>query len=120
MFYFDTYALIEILQSNPAYCAYDNVISVVISQLNLMELYYWALRERGQETADRYYDYLERLCRPFTSEDIKLACKFRFQHRGKGISYIDALGYAMARRLCIKFLTGDNAFKGLPNVEFVR
>lgn len=42
--------------------------------------------------------------------------------RAKGLtcSYIDAAGYAHARRLGLPFLTGDPAFEGIEGVEFLR
>jgi predicted nucleic acid-binding protein len=36
------------------------------------------------------------------------------------ISYADALGYHLAMKLDMKYLTGDAAFEDLDNVEFVR
>jgi predicted nucleic acid-binding protein len=38
----------------------------------------------------------------------------------KNLSYVDALGYIIAGKLGIKFLTGDNAFGGMENVEYVK
>ena len=43
---------------------------------------------------------------------------FRLKHGG--LSYADCIGYVIARREGMKFLTGDAAFKRLENVEFVR
>jgi hypothetical protein len=42
--------------------------------------------------------------------------------RSKGLacSYIDAAGYALARRSGLPFLTGDPAFEGVEGVEFLR
>jgi len=36
------------------------------------------------------------------------------------LSYADAIGYAVSLRLMLMFLTGDEAFKNLENVEFVK
>ena len=36
------------------------------------------------------------------------------------MSYVDALGYAIAMRRKVKFLTGDMAFERLPNVEYAK
>ena len=35
-------------------------------------------------------------------------------------SYIDCIGYMVAKRLNIKFLTGDKDFEDLDNVKFVK
>ena len=36
------------------------------------------------------------------------------------LSYADAIGYVAAHRLDARFLTGDEAFRRLANVEFCR
>lgn len=36
------------------------------------------------------------------------------------LSYADAIGYTMARRFGARFLTGDEAFRRLADVEFCR
>jgi uncharacterized protein len=36
------------------------------------------------------------------------------------LSIPDAIGYTIAKRLEIKFLTGDEDFKNYDNVEFVK
>jgi len=58
----------------------------------------------------------------FGDEDVKDGMKRRLELRKRrlDLSYADALGYAVSLRLRLKFLTGDDAFKNLDNVEFVR
>ena len=36
------------------------------------------------------------------------------------LSYADAIGYVVSLRLMLMFLTGDDAFKNLEKVEFVK
>ena len=36
------------------------------------------------------------------------------------MSYTDVVGYTLSRSLGFKFLTGDEAFRNLENVEFVK
>jgi predicted nucleic acid-binding protein len=43
----------------------------------------------------------------------------KLKKNGCDISYADALGYYLALKSNVKFLTGDNWFKGLEGVEFV-
>ena len=59
---------------------------------------------------------------PLRDEDAKEGMKFRIRSKARrlDISYADAIGYVMAERLGAKFLTGDDAFKGVSNVEFVK
>ena len=44
----------------------------------------------------------------------------KLKHRKKKISYVDALGYKLALENNALFLTGDNAFKDVSHVEFVK
>jgi len=57
----------------------------------------------------------------FESEDIAGSMKLRLELKRKGhnISYADALGYFLSRKMGIKFLTGDRAFADLSGVEYV-
>jgi len=45
--------------------------------------------------------------------------RLKMKRAGCNLSYADALGYSLSRKLRVKFLTGDSAFKGLPNVEYL-
>ena len=58
----------------------------------------------------------------FGDDDVKDGMKRRLELRKKklDLSYADAIGYAVSLRLMLMFLTGDDAFKNLEKVEFVR
>jgi predicted nucleic acid-binding protein len=120
-YFFDTYALISITHGKEAYRMYSEC-EVVTTRLNLMEAYYQLLREADEVTAGLYYDGALRHAVDFTDTDVKDAMKFRLEmkRKGKNLSYMDAMGYTIASRLRIKFLTGDREFEGLPNVEYVK
>ena len=45
---------------------------------------------------------------------------YSFKNKNKQLSIPDAIGYIIANRLNIKFLTGDEAFRNIENVEFVK
>ncbi len=120
VFFYDTYAFAEIIAGNPAYATYTKEVECITTRLNLMELYYVVLRVQGKEAAELQYARFLKHCISFSNMDIKEACQFKFEHKSKNVSYIDCLGYVMALRRGAKFLTGDTAFKGLTNVEFVR
>src|SRR3989344_7586372 len=109
MIFLDTYAIIEIIEGNPAYAALNFPTHVILSTLNLMELYYCSLRDKDEEKADSYYEFFKPWAVPVTEKDVKEACKFKLQHKSKHVSYIDCLGYVMALRRGAKFLTGDTA-----------
>lgn len=117
--FFDTYAFFEIFRDNPTYRRFWGTLSVVTTRLNLMELYYGLLKHYDTKTADFVYNYLLRAVVETDDATIKEAMQFRLQNRKKKLSYVDCIGYIVALRHSIKFLTGDRQFKGLPNVEFV-
>ena len=45
--------------------------------------------------------------------------QFRLSWKDRGVSITDCVGYIMAKKLGIKFLTGDKEFEKLDGVEFV-
>ena len=51
---------------------------------------------------------------------IKEANEFRLLNKSRKLSYADCIGYIIARRYGLKFLTGDKQFSDMPNVEFVK
>lgn len=116
--FFDTYALIEIAKGNKRYEKYIGVGRKIVTKLNLIELYYAILRDFGEVEAKRHYVFYLPFAGEVTDEVVFEAMKFRLGHRG--LSYADCIGYTIAKREGAKFLTGDAAFKGLENVEFVR
>ncbi len=87
-----------------------------------METYYSVLRDHGGAAADKAYSAAAKYATEFRHEDVKDGMKRRLELRKKrlDLSYADALDYAVSLRLRLKFLTGDEAFKDLENVEFVK
>lgn len=117
--FFDTYAFFEILNGNPAYAKYVQC-GIVTTDLNLFELYAGLLARDeevlAKEELEKYAPFAVR----FDTEIIEYAAKFRRLNRGKNFSMADCIGYIFARRECIKFLTGDRQFAGMPGVEFAK
>jgi predicted nucleic acid-binding protein len=87
-----------------------------------METYYAVLRDYGESAAEKAYSATAKYAIEFEDEDVKNGMKKRLELRKKrlDLSYADAIGYAVSLRLKLKFLTGDEAFKNLDNVEFVK
>jgi hypothetical protein len=52
--------------------------------------------------------------------DVEPAMVFRYLHREKEFSFTDAIGYQISQRNGLRFITGDVAFKGFQNVEFMK
>jgi len=121
-YFLDTYAMMEFTGGNTRYRKYFESTPLFTSFLNLTELYYHALRDGGEESAQRLYLAFRRFAIELKEDDIFSGMRFRIRMKasGRGISHVDALGYAMAGRTGSLFLTGDAAFRGVPNVEFVR
>jgi|SRR3989344_1463716 len=119
VFFFDTYAFFEIANDNLAYEPYTKDIAIITTKLNLMELHYGLLRTEGEENANIIYNEYSKFVVDFSDEDIKEANKFRLKNKKQDLSYIDCLGYIIACKKRVKFLTGDQKFKDLDNVEFV-
>jgi predicted nucleic acid-binding protein len=118
-YFFDTYALIEILKSSPFYVSYlDEQITTSI--FNLTELFYIALKELGEQKAKEVYSRYKASAVEIQDEIIFEAMKFKLKHTEQNLSYADCIGYIYAKANGLKFLTGDKEFKGLANVEFVK
>ena len=116
-YFFDTYAYFEIVRGNPKYKKYEDSIAVT-TIFNLAELNYGLKKEISKELADditdRYADHVMDVHNEIIKEAMDL------KHRNKNLSIPDAVGYTVAKKLNIKFLTGDDDFKDFDNVEFVR
>ena len=119
-YFFDTYAIFEIIKGSVNYAQYLFDIGVITTSLNLMELYYGLLIKHGKPAAERYYNSLLDFTIPINDDIIKKACEFRSENKNKKLSYIDCIGYIIAVEKNVKFLTGDEQFKGMLNVEFVK
>ena len=118
--FFDTYALLEIIKGNKDYGQYKENITLLTTKLNLMEMHYVLLRTMGKEEADKYYDELVDFSIEVDNEVIKAANELKLSLKKKNLSYIDCVGYIIAKTTGVKFLTGDKEFKDLENVEFVK
>ncbi len=68
--------------------------------------------------ADKLTETFEPFVVDVTFGDIKEVMTLRLKN--KDMSIPDAIGYTVARRYNVQFLTGDADFKELPNVEFVK
>ncbi len=116
-YFFDTYALFEILNNNPKYQKYLDV-DFVISTLNLYEFYYNLIKE-GNSEEDAKVQLNSFISKEIviTEEDIINSSHLKLKN--KELSIPDCFGYVIAKRLNIRFLTGDKEFKTMDNVEFV-
>jgi|SRR3989344_688455 len=119
-FFFDTYAFYELIEGNESYKNYTKNIAIVTTKLNLMELYYGLIAKYDEKTANIFYDKLVQYCTVIDDDSIKSAMMFRLINKKKDLSYVDCIGYIIAKKRNIKFLTGDKEFENMENVEFVK
>ena len=56
----------------------------------------------------------------FNEEVIKNSAKLKNELNKRDVSMTDCIGYCLAKQLGIKFLTGDEAFENLDNVEYIK
>lgn len=119
MYFFDTYAIIEIINGNENYKRFND-IKIITSIVNLGELYYVLIREIGEEKTEMTMNKFNFNLIEIKQKDMKEAMKFRFENKPKNLSFIDCVGYLVAKNNGLKFLTGDNGFKDVPDVEFIK
>ena len=122
--FLDSYAIHEIMNGNPNYSRFSKNIRAATSRLNLMEVYFILLERKGENLADEIFTKFREISVDFLDDDLKAAMKFKSLTRKNfpksKISYIDAVGYVLAKRLKLIFLTGDSEFKGMDNVLFLK
>ncbi len=119
LYFFDSYALIELIKGNENYKKYT-LAGMLFTKLNLYEVYYALLRLDGAEQANSFlYAYSDYII-DYDEIVIADAAHFRFQYAKKNMSMVDVIGYTIAKRWNVKFLTGDQQFADLENVEYVK
>lgn len=118
-YFFDNYALIEITKCNPKYVQYLDS-QVIITIFNLIEFTYSVLMDYNEEKAREICKKFKECVVEINEEIIIEALKFRKENHRRNLSYADCIGYIYAKKNHLLFLTGDEQFKNLPNVEFVK
>lgn len=117
-YFFDTYALVALATGEPAYSPYRG-LPVVCERYNLLELAYKTHMAGGPDRARRALKRVHAKLLEPRRDQLLRAAALKASPEGKGLSYVDALGYVLAGEHGLRFLTGDRAFRDLPNVEFV-
>jgi uncharacterized protein len=115
----DSYAIIELIKGNKEYTKYTDC-NLITSEYNLVEVYYYLLRDFDEDTADRYFEEWSNFMINVPLEAIKKGMKIKLEHRKEKLSYVDCIGYAFSLQSDIMFLTGDAKFKNKIGVEFVK
>ncbi len=84
-----------------------------------MEVFYALLRDGKPESEARnLIAALQPHVIDFSFDDVLGAMGVRIQmvRKQRNLSYVDAIGYYVARKRKLQFLTGDPGFRGLPGV----
>lgn len=121
-YYYDSYAIIEFLDKNQKYKRYFTEHRGILTILNLMEVSYSLQKHFGFKSTAENLEPLLPCIVTFHLTDIDVAMNLRLELEKKkklNISYVDALGYHLAKKHRVLFLTGDKNFKSLDNVEFI-
>lgn len=112
---FDTYALVKLASGD------ENIAQLlekkyVVADLTLAEFYGVLLRKYNKQTAEYWLRKFRLYSLPVPLDILKEAVLLRQEH--KTWSFFDAAGYALARHLDCKFVTGDQTFEGMVGVEY--
>ncbi len=118
-YFFDSYAIIEIMKGNPRYLPYFEK-GVTITWLNLVEITNSIFLDFGEDKADTAYKKFKECVKEVDWKTLLHALKLKQKHKKKNLSYADCIGYALAQVEGLRFLTGDEGFRDLENVEFVK
>lgn len=118
-YFFDSYAIIELIKGNEKYNFVQESI-IITSSMNLAEVYYALLITEDKEIADKIINSLNVELIEISSEISLKSALFRFENKKLKLSYIDCIGYMLAKENNLLFLTGDKEFENFPNVEFVK
>ena len=116
---FNTHTIFEIISGNEKYEKYKDY-TLIVSVLNIAELYGTILREFGKQKVDNLFNELIFEILEITPDLIIEAVIFRYENRKEDVSLPDAVGYLLSKKYNLKFLTGDKFFKDKDNVEFVQ
>lgn len=121
-YFYDSYAIIEYFDKNPRYKKYFTEDSGILTVPNLMEVSYSLQKHFGFKSTVKLLEPFLPHVISFDLSDIDEAMKLRLSlaKRKVDVSYVDALGYHLAKKHGVKFLTGDMQFEKMDNVEYVK
>lgn len=118
----DSYAFIELFGGNPRYREVFRSNAIATTAMNVVEVYAALLRRIDRIDALTHARSMLPVVVDVPRETALRAAEFRTEmvRKKRNCSHVDAWGYAASEVLGRRFLTGDEGFRGLPNVEFVK
>jgi uncharacterized protein len=120
MFYFDTYALVEIYKGNSNYEKYSKNVGMILHKFNILEYVHFLLREKRNENLVGVFRELNAFVVDSGDEILIKAAEMKLSYNKEKLSFVDCIGYFLAKKHRVKFLTGDEKFRDKENVEFVK
>ena len=89
-------------------------------KLNIIEYVYFLLREKRNENLEEVFSELNAFAVDVENEILIEAAEMKHKYMKERLSFVDCIGYVLAKKHGVKFLTGDAKFKNKENVEFVK
>jgi uncharacterized protein len=121
-YFADSYALIEMLKGNKNYQVFQSE-RLITTEFNICEVGFAVCRDYP-ENASHVLKAVRKMVTLNATRDEDYcsgaARRKEASGQGKKLSTIDCVGYSVANRLNILFLTGDREFADMDNVQFVR
>jgi len=118
-YFFDTCILIQIALDNRPFNKYKG-ISILLTDLNIMELIHFLINDGREEDIDEVIDELKENVTSYDYKTIIEAAKMKFKYKNEKLSFTDCIGYLLAKKNNCKFLTCDGKFENKENVEFIK
>lgn len=121
-FFADSYALTGMLKGNENYQVFQSE-RLITTEFNICEVGFAVCREYPANATRILRTVRKMVIIQETRDDdycSGAATRKEASGQGKKLSTIDSVGYSVANRLNIPFLTGDREFADMDNVQFVR
>lgn len=113
----DTYALIELARGNKDFLSLLEKDFAIVDVI-MAEFYGVVLREFSKNIADIWYKKLSSYVVDAPTDILIKAIIFRAENKKSNFSFFDCVGYVFSVENGYKFVTGDEAFKGMKGVDF--
>ncbi len=115
--------MVDIFSGNSAFESFLDAPSAC-TIFNAAEVYFIFQSKGRPDLARRALILAHKSAVELSVNDIEKAMDFRAEFNAKNkknaLSYADAIGYIYARENGLEFVTGDDAFKGLKGVRFLK
>ena len=102
-YFFDSYALIELIKGNPNYFRYKEQ-AVNITLFNLVEVAYSVFLDYGKDKAQKVYKKFRECVQDVDEETLFYALELKTMFKKCHLSYADCIGYALPGSIVCVFL----------------